>query len=144
MDAHTYLDLEMQNKYTMLSEQCQLKSLTNGDRNTVFPFLCSSVEKMNLSLSSMVVNGVLTSDRLAISDHVIAFYSRLFNFTDGSLPALYFDLISSIVSSLVTQEDNTFLTFVPSSEDIKDAIFSMDASKAPGPNGFSSKFFQFA
>lgn len=43
---------------------------------------------------------------------------------------------------MVSEEDNNTLTLEPSNEEIKQAVFSIHADKAPGPDGFSASFFQ--
>ena len=47
-----------------------------------------------------------------------------------------------MVPSLVTTVENAFLTSIPSAENIQDAVFAMDAASAPGPDGFSGRFYQ--
>lgn len=37
---------------------------------------------------------------------------------------------------------NDRLTSIPTKEEIKTALFSINAKKAPGPDGFSASFFQ--
>jgi hypothetical protein len=43
----------------------------------------------------------------------------------------------------VSEEENQILTAPFSEEKIKMAIFGMEHNKAPGPDGFSTKFYQF-
>lgn len=41
----------------------------------------------------------------------------------------------------MTDEDNIRLTAIPSAEEIREATFSINAEKAPRPDGFSAGFF---
>ena len=47
-----------------------------------------------------------------------------------------------MIPSLVSDAENAFLISIPSTDDIHDAIFAMDAASAPGPDGFSGGFYQ--
>ena len=42
---------------------------------------------------------------------------------------------------MVSLEENRSLCACPSEEEIKDTVFSMDSDSAPGPDGFSAKFY---
>ena len=45
------------------------------------------------------------------------------------------------LTPMVTPEENEILISIPSALEIKDAIFAINAEKAPGPDGFSSSFY---
>ncbi|GKE37510.1 hypothetical protein Tco_1460915, partial [Tanacetum coccineum] len=49
---------------------------------------------------------------------------------------------SSLFSNKLYQRDTEFMVRPVSHEEIKAALFSMEDDKAPGPDGFSSKFFK--
>ena len=46
-----------------------------------------------------------------------------------------------VISRIITNQENAILTAVPSLQEVKDAIFSMDEESAAGPDGFTGKFF---
>ncbi|KAL6203455.1 hypothetical protein ACLB2K_027155 [Fragaria x ananassa] len=50
-------------------------------------------------------------------------------------------LISRVIPSMVTDDENVSLTDIPSSEEIFFAIKGMDLDSAPGPDGFNGHFF---
>lgn len=50
-------------------------------------------------------------------------------------------LINSIPRS-IREEENDWILGKISEEEVKKAVFSMKAFKAPGPNGFLTAFFQ--
>ena len=43
---------------------------------------------------------------------------------------------------MISEEENNTLISVPSTQEIREALFSIHADKAPGPDGFSAGFFQ--
>ena len=53
-----------------------------------------------------------------------------------------YSLVAEMVPSLVSSEDNLNLTRMPSVEEIRSVIFYMDPFSAPGPNGFTGRFFR--
>lgn len=46
--------------------------------------------------------------------------------------------------SLVTAADNSTLLAPVQLQEVKDAVFQLDAASAPGPDGFSGHFFRSA
>lgn len=51
------------------------------------------------------------------------------------------DLFLECIPSCVSEDQNMFLTSIPSSDEIYKAIFSFEGGKAPGPHGFPLLFF---
>ena len=58
-----------------------------------------------------------------------------------SLPGESEDTVNRALQLLLTVEENDSLIAVPTSGEIRDAAFSINAEKAPGPDGFSAGFF---
>ncbi|XP_004301904.1 PREDICTED: uncharacterized protein LOC101292910 [Fragaria vesca subsp. vesca] len=50
-------------------------------------------------------------------------------------------LVDNIIPSMVTEEENIFLTTIPSPEEILKAVKAMDLDSALGPDGFNGHFF---
>jgi len=46
------------------------------------------------------------------------------------------------IPTCISQADNLMLIKIPSISEIKDALFSIEANKTPGPDGFGAGFFQ--
>jgi hypothetical protein len=51
-------------------------------------------------------------------------------------------MVENVIPSLLTDSLNNKLTMLPSSEEIKNAVFSLNKNSAPGPDGFGAIFFQ--
>ncbi|PON99833.1 hypothetical protein TorRG33x02_042510, partial [Trema orientale] len=52
-----------------------------------------------------------------------------------------FSIISDIVAFLVTAEENAALIALPSEQEIRNTVFSMDPLSAPGLDGFTGRFY---
>lgn len=50
--------------------------------------------------------------------------------------------MENVISPMVTMEDNLMLTNLPSKEEVKNVVFSMNGSGALGPDGFGGFFYQ--
>jgi len=46
------------------------------------------------------------------------------------------------MNARVFQSDNQALTKIPDLQEVKEALFGMDANRTPGPDGFGTGFFQ--
>lgn len=52
------------------------------------------------------------------------------------------DMVERTVQNVMTEEDNSMLTKLPSSDEVKNVVFSMNGDGAPGPNGFGGYFYK--
>ena len=70
----------------------------------------------------LLINGEACTDKNTIKDHVVNFYTELFN---GQTPCTTSDLrlINEVIPSLVSEEDNKVLTSIRTLEDIKAVVF---------------------
>lgn len=84
-------------------------------------------------------DGFILDDPSDIESHVLDFYYSLFASDNSCLDN---GLIAKVVPLSVSTEDNIMLTNLPSAEEIRNAVFSMNANEAPGPDDFSGLFFQ--
>ncbi|KAK3218439.1 hypothetical protein Dsin_012409 [Dipteronia sinensis] len=81
---------------------------------------------------------IVIVDQTVIRDHIVRFYVDMFS-SDSDLIDQDIYILDDIVPSLVSQEENSLLVAIPSADVIHDAVFSIDALSAPGPNGFSGE-----
>lgn len=68
---------------------------------------------------------------------IVQYFSNIFS---TSNPSGFTEVLSGVGRS-VTQAMNNILTTDVTVEEIKLVVFQMEASKAPGPNGFTTSFF---
>ena len=79
----------------------------------------------------------ITSD---IDGEAESFFKRLFT---AESYAQSFETLE-VIPRLISSHDNVMLEKIPSKEEVKLVVFSMDGDSAAGPDGFSGKFFTFA
>lgn len=66
-----------------------------------------------------------------------AYFQKLFTTSPGERE----DTVRYALRPLVSDAENDALTALPSAAEVRDAAFSINADKAPGPDGFSAGFF---
>ena len=84
-------------------------------------------------------NGSLLTEPMEIKNHMLEYFENLFSSSNNITNT---NLVQSVIPSLITQDDNDILSAIPSWEEIKKAVFSLDPSSAPGPDGFNGLFYQ--
>lgn len=67
----------------------------------------------------------------------VQYFSNLFTADDSVVP----DEIVNLFEAKVTDEMNSSLCKDLSAEEISNALFQIGPLKAPGPNGYSARFF---
>ncbi|WZZ92349.1 hypothetical protein YC2023_120928 [Brassica napus] len=113
--------------------------LHSGDRNTGF-FHASTRGRRACNKISVLENrdGKAVYREDEIVQEITGYYSQIFEakLSDSSL------VVQEGISPTVTAEMNQTLIAPPTREEIKEALFSIHADKAPGPDGFSAGFYQ--
>lgn len=83
-------------------------------------------------------NGDWHDNKPGMEKVVVDYFSKLFDSNGGE----NFGEILADVAPVVTEEMNAELTRSVDDEEIKDAVFQMHPTKAPGPDGMSPGFYQ--
>lgn len=140
-EQEVHLDL----KKTLLFEEefWKEKSRINwhsyGDRNTAFFDKVTKVRNATKRMTMLKKDGLILDKVDKIEAYVLDFYTSLFASNnvchDNSI-------IEQVITPEVSLEDNIMLTNLPSREEVKNTVFSMNANGAPGPDGFGGFFFQ--
>ena len=115
--------------------------LLHGDENTkYFQLVANGKHRKKQIFQLEQEEGVITGNE-NLQTYITNFYSNLF----GPHEENYFSLDEEIREDLtqVTEQENEFLTAAFTEKEIHDAVFQMEANKAPGPDGFPAEFYQF-
>ncbi|KAK3193001.1 hypothetical protein Dsin_024311 [Dipteronia sinensis] len=102
---------------------------------------CTTRWQCQSVLFSFSIDGVISVDQTVIRGHIVRFYVDLFS-SVSDLIDQDLSIVYDIVPSSVSQEENSLLVAIPSTDVIHDVVFSMDALSTPVPDGLSGRFFQ--
>jgi hypothetical protein len=121
------------------SEKSKVKWHLEGDRNTAYFHRIAKIKNTTNHISSLMNGDIALNSTDEISAHVVDHFSSLFtqagSFVDNGL-------VEEVIPNLITDRINDMLTNIPSMEEIKSAVFSLNNDSAPGPDGFGACFFQ--
>ena len=111
--------------------------LKEGDKNTKFFHRVTNSHRRYNTISSLLVNGVLTIDQQAIADCITHFYTGLYSEEPGWRPKL-----DNLAFSMIFAEDAAWLERPFEEEEVVGVIKAFNGDKALGPDGFPMAFFQ--
>lgn len=113
-----------------------------GDKNTGFFHASTKKRKaINKFTSIETEDGITVFNEEEITLTIHDYFANLFTPNPSCFQHMQ-DVITEAITPRVTEEQNEKLAATPSPHEIKEALFSIDAEKAPGPDGFSACFFQ--
>lgn len=96
------------------------------------------LRRMNKIISSLSMGNTILQDQETIAAHFVQHFQSSFT---QNLNVIDTGLVERVIPSMVTAADNAFLTIIPSSHDVLEAVKAMDGFSAPGPDGFGGCFF---
>lgn len=130
---------------SFLKQKSRLKWLKEGDSNTRF---FHKTVKSNLSRN--IIHHLRLEDNTKVTEvaqlksMVEQFYFNLLGSPNTAVDPYSVDTIRSLHPFRCGAPLATKLSRLPSSQEIKEAVFSLPDNKAPGPDGFSAEFFTSA
>lgn len=113
--------------------------LALGDRNTSY-FHASTKGRRARNRITVIENaaGVPVFEEAQIAEAISEYFSSIFTSTNPHAA----DLVLQAIAPCISEATNQKLISAPTTQKIKDAMFSIHPNKAPGPDGFSASFFQ--
>lgn len=126
---------------SLVKQQAKVSWLQMGDRNTAFYHAKIKQRRARNQVSSICNgNGERVSDPQSIQSVFLGFYQGLLGIAPGQLCPLDMSFMQQ-GPALSSEQQNALIAPIQPNE-IKDALFSIDDEKAPGPDGFSAGFFK--
>lgn len=111
--------------------------MEEGDRNTKFFHISAKIRGATNKISKISYNGQEWSEQSTLKSAAVEFFSSTFRNLVNQIDQEIFKVNLPTVS----EQQNSDLLTIPSAEEIKDIVFGLKRSSAPGPDGFSSSFF---
>ncbi|KAH0672952.1 hypothetical protein KY284_024039 [Solanum tuberosum] len=131
--------LKIQDK--VMFQKARVKWLEEGDTNSTFFHNVIKDKNKRLSIHKIKdQDGNWVEGTTQVATAAVNYFSNLFKAEDIDEN----NDIFIVIDRVVTREDSISLTSLPSIQELKDVVFSIDPDSAPGPNGLSGKFYQIA
>ncbi len=111
--------------------------LKEGDKNTKFFHCLVNSHRRYKSISTLSINGVMSTEQNAISDTITQFYTSLYTEQVGWRPKL-----DGLEFSMISADDVIWLERPFDVEEVEGVIKHFNGDKVPGPDGFPMVFFQ--
>ncbi|XP_058756625.1 uncharacterized protein LOC131629842 [Vicia villosa] len=137
--AQNDLEMALNVEEEFWKEKTRLNWLVDGDRNTRFFHQYAKIRRKIKVISALRIREDLITDNDILENHIESHFANLFN---SRVVLQDNGMIQGIIPSMVDAKTNDLLTLTPSAEEIHNAIFSLNADSAPGPDGFGAYFFQ--
>ena len=113
--------------------------LRDGDCNTKFFHISAVLHRQKNSIDALRgKDGIWLVDLSDIREHVVSNFQQLFTEEEACCPLDLENLINSSISMV----KNAHLCQLPSPDEIRDTVFSMQSLKSPGPDGLSPLFYK--
>ena len=127
-------------------QRSRIMWLSAGDKNSGY---FHAIAKGCRARNRMSVLGVLEgSDGKAyfeedqISGQISSYFDNIFTSdSSGASATTTSDIVSTAISPNISDEANSRLGAIPEATEIRQALFLIHPDKAPGPDGFSARFF---
>ncbi|KAL2900133.1 hypothetical protein RDABS01_025215 [Bienertia sinuspersici] len=125
-----------------LQQKARIKWLQEGDDNTALFHRSLKAQRLRSNLYTIYnMQGQLQSDPDSVSKAFLDYYEKLIGKPDeGGRQQVMMEVIEVGPRLSIAQQDRLIAPFT--NADVKNAIFSMDGSKAPGPDGFNAQFYK--
>ncbi|XP_026399701.1 uncharacterized protein LOC113295584 [Papaver somniferum] len=124
---------------TMLKQKYRNKWLVEGSSNTNFFHNSIRIRRSSNTISELVDSaGNTIYDYEKLRNHVVHYYEDKFNGPELEIDPILFDYDHISIS----EEESLAMDRIPSSEEIKQAVFDLGADSAPGLDGFSGCFYR--
>ncbi|XP_058784766.1 uncharacterized protein LOC131659617 [Vicia villosa] len=86
------------------------------------------------------VRDFLLTDNKEITEYITNYFKNLFTSNSGIVQDQEF--VDDVIPNLVDEGSNVILTMLPSSLEIKNAVFALNKDGARGPDGYGAFFYQ--
>ncbi|XP_016178091.1 uncharacterized protein LOC107620447 [Arachis ipaensis] len=107
------------------------------DQNTRYFHNLASARRRNNRIDTLVINGRLIRNQARIKIAIMAFYKGLYHQERSPMVGFRDGLVERI-----SEEDALALEVLPSLEEVREAVWDCESSKAPGSDGYNMNFIK--
>jgi hypothetical protein len=111
--------------------------LKEGDKCTKYFHSMANSRRRYNSIDSLMINGILSTNQVEISEHIVKFYQKLF-----SEQCRWRIRVDDLEFDQILEQEAGWLEREFDEAEVRKVVFAMNGDKAPGPDGFSIAFFQ--
>ena len=119
-------------RYWRQLSRCKL--IKEGDRNTKYFHLKATMRRQRNSIDKLIIDGAVITDHIRIKNHIVSYFKKLYQRHHKP----YFEL-SDLELPKLSQEEARELEISVTIEEIREALFSCEPTKAPRYDGFNLK-----
>ncbi|XP_025625197.1 uncharacterized protein [Arachis hypogaea] len=118
-------------------QMCRSRQVKDMDRNTRYFHHLASARRMNNQIDSLMVNGRLVRNQARIKLAIREFYKDLYHQERSPLLGIRDGLVERI-----DEDECATLEALPSAEEIREAVWDCESSKAPSCDGYNMNFIK--
>ena len=119
-------------------EKARNQSFIYGDRNTTYFHCVACIKTSSKTISLLLDGNVRITEPMEIEEHVLTYFQNIFGGVNNCIDNV---LVAKVIPTLVSMEENAALMAMTLFDEIKNAVFDMNADGAPGLDGFGGHFF---
>ncbi|VFQ69344.1 unnamed protein product [Cuscuta campestris] len=120
-------------------QKSSIKWLKDGDASTKFFHNVVKNRRQKLHISSIKDElGRIYEGNNNIASHAITYYTNIYS----PEPVCDDNLLFSYIPNLIGEADNNMICTIPFEEEIRGAVWDLNANSAPGPDGYNGTFFK--
>ncbi|MCH84849.1 RNA-directed DNA polymerase (Reverse transcriptase), partial [Trifolium medium] len=135
LDLNNALNIEEMFWY----EKSRINWHIDGDRNTKYFHRMAKIKSSTKMINAIRDGDTVLTEPSEVAIHIVNHFQNLFS---SNIVLQGSNLVEEVIPNLVDDQINNMITSIPSSEEIKNAVFSLNKDSAPGPDGFGGFFYQ--
>jgi len=120
-------------------EKARNQQFVKGDRNTAYFHRVSQIRAATKPISFLQDGDNVIFGSTDIESHILSYFQAIFSMDNN---CTHNTLMDETIPSLVSDAENQMLMSFPLPDEIKAAVFDLNADGAPGPDGFGGHFYQ--
>jgi hypothetical protein len=139
LEAQLLLTKALNIQEQLWKEKARNHQFVSGDRNTAYFHRVSKIQAATKAISLLQDGDNVITDPTAIELHILSYFQAIFSMDNNCAQNT---LVDETIPSLVSDVDNNMLLSFPSHDEIREAVFSLNADGAPDPDGFGGHFYK--